>query len=62
VSIYSKDEEARSIWRKIIGVPEKRILMFGNLEKGDEENFWSMGPTRMRFSMSPRRISTRRQP
>ena len=44
-SIYSTDEEAFSIWRNIIGLPEHQILRFGNLEKGDEENFWSMGPT-----------------
>ena len=44
-SIYSTDEEAFSIWRNVIGVPERQILRFGNLEKGDEENFWSMGPT-----------------
>lgn len=45
VSVYSGDDEARSIWRNVIGVPEERILRFGNIEKGDEENFWSMGPT-----------------
>jgi alanyl-tRNA synthetase len=44
-SIYSTDEEAHGIWRKVVGVPENRILRFGNIEKGDEENFWSMGPT-----------------
>jgi alanyl-tRNA synthetase len=44
-SIYSTDDEAFGIWNKTIGVPERRILRFGNIEKGDEENFWSMGPT-----------------
>jgi alanyl-tRNA synthetase len=44
-SIYSTDEEAFAIWRDEMGVPEKHILRFGNIEKGDEENFWSMGPT-----------------
>ncbi len=45
VSIYSTDEEAYDIWRKVIGLPDRRILRFGNIEKGDDENFWSMGPT-----------------
>ena len=45
VSIYSTDDEAYAIWHKTLGVPDKRILRFGNIEKGDEENFWSMGPT-----------------
>jgi alanyl-tRNA synthetase len=45
VSIYSTDEEAFGIWRNTIGVPESRILRFGDIERGDEENFWSMGPT-----------------
>lgn len=45
VSIYSNDDEAYEIWHKTIGVPDRHILRFGNIEKGDEENFWSMGPT-----------------
>ncbi|MCE5251222.1 alanine--tRNA ligase [bacterium] len=44
-SVYSTDEEAFAIWRDIIGVPAGRILRFGNIEKGDDENFWSMGTT-----------------
>lgn len=44
-SVYTTDDEAVAIWRDVIGVPEKRILRFGNIEKGDDENFWSMGPT-----------------
>jgi len=45
VSVYTFDDEAFSIWRDTVGVPEHRILRFGNLEEGDEENFWSMGST-----------------
>lgn len=45
VSIYSNDDEAFNIWNNKIGVPESRILRFGDIEKGDEENFWSMGST-----------------
>lgn len=44
-SVYSNDDEAIAIWRNVVGVPERKILMFGNIEKGDEENFWSMGLT-----------------
>ncbi|MBN1293226.1 MAG: alanine--tRNA ligase, partial [Candidatus Latescibacteria bacterium] len=44
-SVYTTDDEAFAIWRDIVGVPEKRILKFGNIEKGDDENFWSMGTT-----------------
>ena len=43
-SIYSTDDEAFKIWTEEQGVPAKRILRFGNIEKGDDENFWSMGP------------------
>jgi len=44
-SVYTNDDEAFSIWRDVIGVDEKKILRFGDIEKGDDENFWSMGPT-----------------
>jgi alanyl-tRNA synthetase len=44
VSIYSTDEEAYDIWRKVVGIPDKRIIRFGDIENGDDENFWSMGP------------------
>ena len=40
VSIYLEDEEAYNIWRKNIGVPEDRIVRFG-----EKDNFWSMGDT-----------------
>lgn len=45
VSVYKDDEESYSIWRDEIGVDPSHIYRFGNLEEGDEENFWSMGPT-----------------
>ncbi|MGQ9614996.1 MAG: alanine--tRNA ligase [Spirochaetota bacterium] len=45
VSVYSSDEEAYSLWKDLIGVPERRIARLGNMEAGDEENFWSMGDT-----------------
>ena len=44
VSIYKDDEEAFGIWTGM-GFPAERIYRFGDVEAGDEENFWSMGPT-----------------
>jgi alanyl-tRNA synthetase len=40
VSIYLDDDEAHDLWQKNIGVPENRILRFG-----EEDNFWAMGDT-----------------
>ncbi len=40
VSIFLDDDEAFDIWRTKAGVPEHRIVRLG-----EEENFWSMGPT-----------------
>jgi alanyl-tRNA synthetase len=45
VSVYKDDDESYDIWRDEIGVPESRIYRLGDLAKGDDENFWSMGPT-----------------
>ena len=44
VSIYKDDQESFDIW-DAIGFPTDRIHRFGDVEAGDEENFWSMGPT-----------------
>ncbi|MDL1968721.1 MAG: alanine--tRNA ligase [Deltaproteobacteria bacterium] len=40
VSIFIDDDEAYEIWNKNIGVPEDRIVRFG-----ERDNFWSMGDT-----------------
>jgi alanyl-tRNA synthetase len=45
VTVYGADRESFDVWRKNVGVPEKRIVALGDVEKGDEENFWSMGET-----------------
>ena len=37
-SVYKDDEEAYSIWRDVIGVPEKHIVRLGK-----EDNFWEHG-------------------
>jgi len=44
-SVYKDDEESYSLWADEIGLPTERIYRFGDVEKGDDENFWSMGPT-----------------
>jgi len=40
VSIYLDDDEAAEIWHRRIGVPQDRIVRFG-----EEDNFWAMGDT-----------------
>ncbi|MCK9996112.1 MAG: alanine--tRNA ligase, partial [Candidatus Krumholzibacteria bacterium] len=42
VSVYKDDDESFDIWEKGVGVPVERIVRLGDLDKGDEENFWSM--------------------
>ncbi|MEE2788273.1 MAG: alanine--tRNA ligase [Myxococcota bacterium] len=45
VSVYKDDDESYAIWRDDIGVEPARIYRFGDVDQGDDENFWSMGPT-----------------
>ncbi|MEA1899196.1 MAG: alanine--tRNA ligase [Thermodesulfobacteriota bacterium] len=40
VSVFIDDDEAYEIWNKNIGVPEDRLVRFG-----EKDNFWSMGDT-----------------
>ena len=40
VSIFLDDDEAHQIWHQNMGVPENKILRFG-----EEDNFWAMGDT-----------------
>jgi len=40
VTVYAEDEEAFSLWKKISGLPEDRILRIAT-----SDNFWSMGET-----------------
>jgi alanyl-tRNA synthetase len=40
VSIYLDDDEAHDLWRKLVGVPEDRIVRLG-----EKDNFWAMGDT-----------------
>ena len=45
VTVYKDDDESFEIWTEQIGVPEEKVLHLGDVEEGNEENFWSMGPT-----------------
>ena len=45
VSVYKDDDESFRIWNDVVGVPADRIHRLGDIEQGDEENFWSMGDT-----------------
>ncbi|MEU5033080.1 alanine--tRNA ligase [Streptomyces rubiginosohelvolus] len=38
VTVHHSDSESRSIWRRVAGLPDERIV-----DRGDEDNFWSMG-------------------
>lgn len=40
VTVYSEDEEARILWRKIAGLTDDRIISIST-----SDNFWSMGDT-----------------
>lgn len=41
VTVHHTDDEARAIWRDVVGVPAERILT-----RGDKDNFWGPpGPT-----------------
>jgi alanyl-tRNA synthetase len=44
-TVYSDDEEAYAIWRNEIGLPPERIARWGNVEAGDDANFWRMAET-----------------
>jgi alanyl-tRNA synthetase len=45
VSVYKDDDESFGIWENEIGIAPERIVRLGDLEKGDDENFWSMADT-----------------
>ncbi|HEX7967076.1 MAG TPA: alanine--tRNA ligase, partial [Stellaceae bacterium] len=40
VTVFSEDEEAAKLWRKIAGLPESRIIRIAT-----SDNFWQMGDT-----------------
>jgi len=42
---YSDDEVAWAIWRDEIGLPPERMARWGNVDIGDDKNFWRMAET-----------------
>ncbi len=40
VTVYSEDEDAAKLWKKIAGLPESKIIRIGT-----SDNFWQMGDT-----------------
>ena len=46
VTVYHEDDEAYDIWKKIIKIPENKIIRIGDKgEKYQSDNFWMMGDT-----------------
>ncbi len=41
---YKDDEDARRYWREV-GMPEERMAIWGDVDKGDDHNFWRMADT-----------------
>jgi alanyl-tRNA synthetase len=41
---YKDDEEARDYWRDV-GMPPERMAIWGDVDNGDEHNFWRMADT-----------------
>ncbi|MEP7379128.1 MAG: alanine--tRNA ligase [Chloroflexota bacterium] len=41
---YKDDEDARHYWREM-GMPEERMAIWGDVDKGDDHNFWRMADT-----------------
>jgi alanyl-tRNA synthetase len=44
-TVYSDDDEAYAVWHDEIGLPPERIVRWGNVDEGDEANFWRMAET-----------------
>ena len=42
---YKDDEVARAVWRDEIGLPPERMASWGDVDAGDEKNFWRMADT-----------------
>ncbi|MFG1413324.1 alanine--tRNA ligase [Xanthobacter sp. VTT E-85241] len=40
VTVYSEDDEAHALWKKIAGLPDERIIRIST-----SDNFWAMGDT-----------------
>ena len=44
-TVYTDDDEAYGVWSQEIGLPPERIARWGNVETGDDANFWRMAET-----------------
>ncbi|MFI5226072.1 MAG: alanine--tRNA ligase, partial [Candidatus Limnocylindrales bacterium] len=42
---YKDDEVARAVWRDEIGLPPERMAIWGDVDAGDDSNFWRMADT-----------------
>ena len=42
---YKDDEVARQIWRDEIGLTPDRMAIWGDVDQGDDSNFWRMADT-----------------
>ncbi len=42
---YKDDDVARAIWRDEIGLPPERMAVWGDVDAGDDSNFWRMAET-----------------
>jgi alanyl-tRNA synthetase len=42
---YTHDEVAWAIWRDEIGLPPERMARWGDVDRGDDKNFWRMAET-----------------
>ena len=42
---YRDDEVAWAVWRDEIGLPPERMARWGNVDEGDDKNFWRMAET-----------------
>jgi alanyl-tRNA synthetase len=44
-TVYTDDDEAYDVWHDEIGLPPERIARWGNVEAGNDANFWRMADT-----------------
>jgi alanyl-tRNA synthetase len=44
-TVYTDDDEAYNVWRDEIGLPPERVARWGNVEEGNDANFWRMAET-----------------
>ncbi len=44
-TVYTDDNEAYDIWTTEIGLPADRVVRYGNIDAGDDRNFWQMADT-----------------